>query len=169
MELGRSLAIALYFEPHDICMYVRIYVSSNYVQHASSSHCYFSMNDQLQSSTVARCGCGLPLMPPIKILTSLHLWVSCEKSSYFENSLDIFSKFILLHRFSSRFKFNKYYTSKTRTYVSCSQDGVDEVSSLSVNSYRPLGHSYGDSTFLWNILNYLRIHTTSWPRRFESI
>ena len=54
MDLGRSVAIAFYFEPRDICMYVRICVSSNYIQHASSSHCYFSMNDQLQSSTVTR-------------------------------------------------------------------------------------------------------------------
>jgi len=27
MELGRSAAIAFYFEPHDICMYVCMYVS----------------------------------------------------------------------------------------------------------------------------------------------
>jgi hypothetical protein len=114
-------------------------------------------------------GCDLPLIPFIKILTSLDLWVLCEKGSYFENSLDIYSKFILLHRFSSRFKFNKYHTSKTRTYVWCSQDGVDEVSSLLVNSYWPLGPSDGVSTLLWNILNYLRIPTASWPRRLGSV
>lgn len=57
-------------------------------------------------------GCDLPLIPSIKIVTSLDMWIFCERGSYFEKSLDIFSKFILLQRFSSRFKFNKHHTSK---------------------------------------------------------
>jgi hypothetical protein len=44
-------------------------------------------------------GYYLPLIPFIKILTILGLWLFCEKYSYFESSLDILSKFIFLHRF----------------------------------------------------------------------
>jgi hypothetical protein len=137
-----------------ICMYVRIYVSSNYNQHASSLHCSFSMNDQLQS--LVTCWSMRIAVDSVHNDTDKPGPVNILWKRFLprENNLDIFSKFILLHRFSSRFKFNKYHTSKTRAYVWCSQDGVDEVSSLLVNIYCPLGPSYGDSTLFWNIFHY---------------
>ena len=157
-----------------VCMYVCTYVSVSALIAFSTPVLRTVISQWMTSCILPQWlaeGCDLPLIPFIKILKSLGLWMFCEKGSYFENSLDIFCKFILLHRFSSRFKFNKYHTSKIRTwdYICCSRDGVDKVSCLLLNSYWPLGPSYRDSMLLWNILNYLRNHIASWSRRFGSI